>query len=147
MVHRSPACGARSRGWRARIIRTGSAPADAPSSARLRAIYTIAATIAGLAGGLLAQTTQFVSLGALSFERSAELVTILVIGGTGRLYGGVIGAIVYLVARDRLSGINPQYWYFWIGLMLIGVVLFLPNGVLGGLATMTAYANERWRKS
>ena len=109
----------------------------APSSARLRAIYTIAATIAGLAGGLLAQTTQFVSLGALSFERSAELVTILVIGGTGRLYGGVIGAIVYLVARDRLSGINPQYWYFWIGMMLIGVVLFLPNGILGGLAKAT----------
>lgn len=105
----------------------------AASRARLRAIYTIAATIAGIAGALLAQTTQFVSLGALSFERSAELVTILVIGGTGRLYGGVIGAIVYMVARDRLSGMNPQYWYFWIGLMLIGVVLFLPNGILGGL--------------
>ncbi len=107
----------------------------APSRARLRAIYTIAATIAGIAGALLAQTTQFVSLGALSFERSAELVTILVIGGTGRLYGGVIGAIVYMVARDRLSGMNPQYWYFWIGLMLVGVVLFLPNGILGGLMT------------
>jgi branched-chain amino acid transport system permease protein len=50
------------------------------------------------------------------------------------VYGGVIGAIVYLVARDRLSGMNPQYWYFWIGLMLIGVVLFLPSGILGGVA-------------
>jgi branched-chain amino acid transport system permease protein len=106
----------------------------ADSRARLHTIYTIAATVAGGAGALLAQTTQFVSLGALSFERSAELVTILVIGGTGRLYGGVIGAIVYLVARDRLSGMNPQYWYFWIGLMLIGVVLFLPSGILGGVA-------------
>ncbi len=108
----------------------------APSRTRLRTIYTIAATIAGVAGALLAQTTQFVSLGALSFERSAELVTILVIGGTGRLYGGLVGAIVYMVARDRLSGMNPQYWYFWIGLMLIGVVLFLPNGILGGLASL-----------
>ena len=108
----------------------------APSRARLRTVYTIAATIAGIGGGLLAQTTQFVSLGALSFERSAELVVILVIGGTGRLYGGVVGAVVYLVARDRLSGMNPQYWYFWIGLMLIGVVLFLPEGILGGLATL-----------
>jgi branched-chain amino acid transport system permease protein len=108
----------------------------APSRARLRLVYTIAATIAGIAGGLLAQTTQFVSLGALSFERSAELVTILVIGGSGRLYGGIVGAIVYLVARDRLSGINPQYWYFWIGIMLIGIVLFLPNGILGSLATL-----------
>jgi len=110
----------------------------APSRARLRTVYTIAAAIAGVAGALLAQTTQFVSLGALSFERSAELIVILVIGGTGRLYGGVVGAIVYMVARDRLSGINPQYWYFWIGLMLIGVVLCLPNGILGGLATATS---------
>jgi branched-chain amino acid transport system permease protein len=113
----------------------------APSRARLRAIYTIATTIAGIAGGLLAQTTQFVSLGALSFERSAELVTILVIGGTGRLYGGIVGAIVYMLARDRLSGMNPQYWYFWIGLMLIGVVLFLPNGILGLQPRMSR--NER----
>jgi branched-chain amino acid transport system permease protein len=110
----------------------------APSRARLRTVYTIAAAIAGVAGALLAQTTQFVSLGALSFERSAELIVILVIGGTGRLYGGVVGAIVYMVARDRLSGINPHYWYFWIGLMLIGVVLCLPNGILGGLATATS---------
>ncbi|HET7882580.1 MAG TPA: branched-chain amino acid ABC transporter permease [Acetobacteraceae bacterium] len=108
----------------------------APSSARLRTVYTIAAAIAGIAGGLLAQSTQFVSLGALSFERSAELVTILVIGGTGRLYGGIVGAIVYLLARDQLSGMNPQFWYFWIGLMLIGVVLFLPDGILGGLARL-----------
>ena len=112
----------------------------APSRKRLRSVYTIAATFAGVAGGLLAQTTQFVSLGALSFDRSAELVTILVIGGTGRLYGGIVGAIVYLVARDRLSGMNPQYWYFWIGLMLIGVVLFLPNGIVGGLARLQRHA-------
>ena len=107
-----------------------------PSRRRLHGVYTIAATVAGIAGGLLAQTTQFVSLGSLSFERSAELIVILVIGGTGRLYGGVVGAIVYMVARDRLSGMNPQYWYFWIGLMLIGVVLFLPEGILGGLARL-----------
>jgi branched-chain amino acid transport system permease protein len=112
----------------------------APSRARLRTVYTIAATIAGIGGGLLAQTTQFVSLGALSFERSAELIVILVIGGTGRLYGGVVGAIVYMVARDQLSGINPQYWYFWIGLMLIGVVLFLPAGILGGLAHLRRHS-------
>ena len=66
----------------------------------------------------------------------------MVIGGTGRLYGGVVGAIVYMVARDRLSGINPQYWYFWIGLMLIGVVLFLPKGILGGLAKVASKVLE-----
>lgn len=108
----------------------------APSRSRLRTIYTISATMAGIAGGLLAQTTQFVALESLSFERSAELLVILVLGGAGRLYGGIVGAIVFMVARDQLSGMNPQYWYFWIGLMLIGVVLFLPNGILGGLARL-----------
>jgi branched-chain amino acid transport system permease protein len=112
-----------------------------PARKRLHIIYTIAATIAGIAGGLLAQTTEFVSLGALSFERSAELIVILVIGGTGRLYGGIIGAIVYMVARDRVSGVNPQYWYFWIGMMLISVVLFLPHGILGGLARLLPHRN------
>jgi branched-chain amino acid transport system permease protein len=47
-----------------------------------------------------------------------------------------------MVARDRLSGINPQYWYFWIGLMLVGVVLFLPNGILGGLANVASKVLE-----
>jgi branched-chain amino acid transport system permease protein len=107
-----------------------------PSAARLRTVYAIAAVIAGIAGGLLAQTTQFVSLGAVSFDRSAELIVILVLGGTGRLYGGIIGAVVFLTARDQLADLNPQYWYFWIGLMLVCVVLFLPGGILGGLTRL-----------
>jgi branched-chain amino acid transport system permease protein len=41
-----------------------------------------------------------------------------------------------MVARDQFSGINPQYWYFWIGLLLIGVVMLLPNGILGGLTVL-----------
>jgi branched-chain amino acid transport system permease protein len=61
----------------------------------------------------------------------------LILGGTGRLYGGLLGAIVYMVARDQFSGLNPQYWYFWIGLLLIAVVVVLPNGLLGGLALLT----------
>jgi branched-chain amino acid transport system permease protein len=49
------------------------------------------------------------------------------------------------VARDQLSGMNPQFWYFWIGMMLIFIVLLLPNGVLGGLAKVTAYSSVRPR--
>ncbi len=64
----------------------------------------------------------------------------LILGGTGRLYGGLVGAIVYMVARDQFSGLNPQYWYFWIGLLLIAVVMLLPNGILGGLALLGARA-------
>jgi branched-chain amino acid transport system permease protein len=108
----------------------------APSRARLHAVYTIAATMAGIAGGLLGQTTQFVDLSTLGFQRSADLLVMLALGGTGRLYGGIVGAIVFMVARDQLADMNPQYWYFWIGLLLVGVVLFLPNGILGGLARL-----------
>jgi branched-chain amino acid transport system permease protein len=101
--------------------------------AHIQTIYTIAAAMAGIAGALLAQTTETVSLEALGFQRSADVLVMLILGGTGRLYGGLIGAAVYMVARDQFSGINPQYWYFWIGLLLIGVVMLLPNGILGGL--------------
>jgi branched-chain amino acid transport system permease protein len=108
----------------------------APSRAHLRKAYTIAAVMAGVAGALLAQTTETVSLETLSFGRSADVLVILILGGAGRLYGGIVGAIIYLVARDQFSGINPQYWYFWIGLLLVAVVMFLPNGVLGGLSAL-----------
>jgi branched-chain amino acid transport system permease protein len=104
--------------------------------AHIQTIYTIAAVIAGIAGALLAQTTETVSLEALGFQRSADVLVMLILGGTGRLYGGLIGAAVYMVARDQFSGINPQYWYFWIGLLLIGVVMLLPNGILGGLTVL-----------
>ena len=104
--------------------------------AHIQTIYTIAAAIAGIAGALLAQTTETVSLEALGFQRSADVLVMLILGGTGRLYGGLIGAAVYMVARDQFSGINPQYWYFWIGLLLIGVVMLLPNGILGGLTLL-----------
>jgi branched-chain amino acid transport system permease protein len=106
----------------------------APSRAHLRKAYTIAAVMAGVAGALLTHTTSTVSLEVLSFGRSADVLVILILGGAGRLYGGIIGAIIYMVARDQFSGINPQYWYFWIGLLLVLVVMFLPNGILGGLA-------------
>lgn len=109
----------------------------APTRLHIRRIYTIAAVIAGIAGALLAQTTETVSLETLSFGRSADVLVILILGGSGRLYGGLIGAIIYMVARDQFSGVNPQYWYFWIGLLLVAVVMFLPNGILGGLAQFT----------
>jgi branched-chain amino acid transport system permease protein len=116
----------------------------APSRAHIRKIYTIAAVMAGIAGGLLAQTTETVSLEVLSFQRSADVLVILILGGAGRLYGGIVGAIIYMVARDQFSGINPQFWYFWIGLLLIAVVMFLPNGILGGLARLGTSWRGKW---
>jgi branched-chain amino acid transport system permease protein len=113
----------------------------APSASHIRKVYTISAVIAGIAGAVLAQTTSTVSLGAINFERSADVLIILVLGGAGRLYGGLVGAIIFLVARDQFSGLAPQYWYFWMGLLLVAVVMFLPNGILGGLAQLT----RSWR--
>ena len=91
--------------------------------ARLVAIYTVAAGYAGIAGALLAQTTSFASLEVFSFDRSADLLLILIIGGTGYLYGGLIGAIIFKFMQDYLSQLTPQYWPFWIGLVLVVIVL------------------------
>ncbi len=87
------------------------------------AVYTIAAVYAGIAGALLTQTTSFVSPDVLAFHRSADVLLVLVIGGTGYLYGGVLGAVIFTLLRDWLSVITPQYWMFWIGLILIVIVL------------------------
>lgn len=107
-----------------------------PYRFHLQKIYTISAALAGVAGALLTQTTETVSLETLSFQRSADIVVMLILGGTGRLYGGIIGAIIFMVARDQLSDMNPQYWYFWIGLLLMAVILVMPNGILGGLSRL-----------
>jgi branched-chain amino acid transport system permease protein len=129
------------RGIRENATRMPAIGAD--SRAHLRKIYTISAVIAGIAGGLLAQTTETVSLGSIDFQRSADVVVMLVLGGAGRLYGGLIGAIIFLVARDQFSGINPQFWYFPMGVLLVAVVMFLPGGILGGLARLTSSLRNR----
>ena len=94
-----------------------------PVNARLTLAYTLAAAVAGAAGALMTQTTGFASLDLFEFHRSADVLLILVIGGTGWLYGGVAGAIVFKLMQDFLSSITPQYWMFWIGLFLVVLVL------------------------
>lgn len=92
--------------------------------------FGIAGALAGAAGALLTQTTQFVAPPTLSFDRSADVLVILIIGGTSRLYGGFIGAIVFLFMKDWLAALSPVYWYFWIGLLLVIVVSFFRKGIL-----------------
>ncbi|KQX84908.1 branched-chain amino acid ABC transporter permease [Variovorax sp. Root473] len=94
-----------------------------PVVSRLAVVYTVAAGIAGAAGALLAQTTGFASLDVLAFDRSADVLLMLVIGGVGWLYGGVTGAIVFKLLQNWLSSVTPQYWMFWIGLILVLLVL------------------------
>ena len=90
---------------------------------RLVAVYTLAGAIAGAAGGLLAQTSGFASLDVFDFHRSAEVLLVLVVGGTGYLYGGIFGAIVFKLLHDLVSAWTPQYWNFWLGLFLVVLVL------------------------
>ena len=94
-----------------------------PVNARLAAIYIFSAGVAGAAGALLAQTSGFASLDVFAFDRSADIMLVLVIGGAGWLYGGISGAIVFKLMQDVISRITPQYWTFWIGLFLVVLVL------------------------
>jgi branched-chain amino acid transport system permease protein len=93
-------------------------------NARLVAVYTLGAFYAGIAGALLAQTTSFASLDVFSLERSADLLLVLIIGGPGYLYGGLIGAVAFKLIQDALATFDPQYWQYWIGLLLVMLVLF-----------------------
>ncbi len=114
-----------------------------PVRARLVAVYSLAAAYAGVAGALLTQTTQFVSLDVLAFPRSAELLLIVVLGGAGCLYGALIGTIVFMSAHHFLAGINPQFWPFWLGAVLVLVVLFARDGLIGLGRRWAAPATEK----
>ena len=102
-----------------------------PVHRRLVAVYTIAAAIAGVAGALFTQTNAYVTLTVFDFDNSAKVMVMLILGGTGRLYGAFVGAAVYMVLEDYFSKLSPTFWQFGIGLLLVLVVLFARRGVLG----------------
>jgi len=110
-----------------------------PVKWRLVAIYTVSAGFAGIAGALLTQTTAFCSLDVFSLERSADLLLVLIIGGTGYLYGGLIGAVIYKLLQDWIADLTPQYWQFWIGLVLVAIVLVGRERIGGGNAALRAF--------
>ncbi|TSD85951.1 branched-chain amino acid ABC transporter permease [Mycobacterium sp. KBS0706] len=103
--------------------RLRAAAVGVPVARRLIGIYTLSAAYAAVAGALLAQTTQFVSLDVFDFHRSADVLLVLVIGGAGYLYGGPIGAVLFRFLQDWISGLTPQYWSFWLGAFLVLLVL------------------------
>jgi branched-chain amino acid transport system permease protein len=103
----------------------------APVLRHLVAGYAIASAMAGIAGALSAQTNAFVGLEVLSLNTSIDGLVMLVLGGVGRLYGGLIGAPVYLFVQHFAQQWNPYYWMLLIGGLLIVIVRFSRGGLLG----------------
>jgi branched-chain amino acid transport system permease protein len=110
---------------------------------RLAVTYTLSAAFAGVAGALVAQTSGFASLDLFDFHRSADVLLVLVIGGTGYLYGGIIGAIVFKLMYDVLSAITPQYWQFWMGLALVVIVLIGHERLARPFVLVSAFMSGR----
>ena len=113
---------------------------------RLVAVYTLSAGYAGVAGALLAQTQAFASLSMLSLERSADVLLILIIGGTGYLYGGIVGALIYRLLQDYLSDLTARYWQFWIGLLLVAIVVIGRDRIGNWISPVARFAAKLGRR-
>jgi branched-chain amino acid transport system permease protein len=109
-----------------------------PVHRRLIAAYTLGAAYAGAAGALLAQTTGYVSLDVLEFQRSADVLLTLIIGGAGWLYGGIAGAIAFKILQDVLSSTSPQFWMFWMGVFLVTLALVGRERLTAGVRGLVA---------
>jgi branched-chain amino acid transport system permease protein len=103
----------------------------APVNWRLVTCYTISAAIAGIAGGLWAQSNAYVNLSTLGLDRAATVLIILVLGGYGRIYGAFVGAIAYMALSHFLAKAYPTAWQLGLGLLLVVIALFARNGMIG----------------
>jgi branched-chain amino acid transport system permease protein len=103
----------------------------APVRWRLVLCYTISAAVAGIAGGLWAEANAYVNLSTLGLDRAATVLIVLVLGGYGRLYGAMVGAVAYMVLEHFLSKAYPTAWQLGLGLLLMVIALFARGGILG----------------
>jgi len=94
------------------------------------AAYVIAGTLGGLSGFLLANATEFVSPAYMSWQRSGELIVMVLLGGLGTLNGAIIGTAAYLLTEEWLSGFTEN-WKVIFGPVLVLVVLFARGGLIG----------------
>lgn len=135
MVARSP-FGMLCRGIRQDPVRVRAM--GAPVYASLIQIYVIAGAVAGLGGALSAIATKVVGLDSLSFNLSAEALVMLVLGGAGKLFGAMVGTLVFVWFEDLVSAINPFHWLTIVGALLVAVVLFAPKGLTGAAEALLA---------
>ncbi len=129
------------RGIRQDPIRVSAMGASVKAS--LIKMYVISGVVAGVGGAFNAVSTQVVGLDSLSFTNSAEALVMLVLGGTGSLYGAFVGTIVFVWFEDVVSAANPFHWLTIVGALLIAVVLFAPKGLYGTAVTLV----ERYGRS
>ncbi|MBZ7926695.1 branched-chain amino acid ABC transporter permease [Ensifer adhaerens] len=120
-----------------RIRSMGASPKIA-----LTKMYVISGAVAGVGGALNAISTQVVGLDSLSFTMSAESLVMLVLGGTGSLFGALTGTVVFMFFEDVVSAANPFHWLTMVGALLIAVVLFAPKGIYGTAAAFFARRKE-----
>lgn len=106
-------------------------------------MYVISGMVAGVGGALNAISTQVVGLDSLSFTLSAEALVMLVLGGTGSLFGALIGTVSFMWFEDLVSAANPFHWLTMVGALLIAVVLFAPRGLYGSAALLLSRLKER----
>lgn len=129
------------RGVREDPIRIAAMGASVKST--LLKMYVISGAVAGVGGALNAISTQVVGLDSLSFTLSAEGLVMLVLGGTGSLYGALIGTLSFMWFEDLVSAANPFHWLTMVGVLLIAVVLFAPRGLYGSATVLLRRLKER----
>lgn len=104
-----------------------------PATRYKLAAFVIAGAIAGLAGALLANHTEFVGPSLMHWTRSGEILIMVILGGIGTLYGAVFGAATLLLLEEGLSGLT-EHWMIFLGPILVLAVLFARRGVYGWFA-------------
>jgi branched-chain amino acid transport system permease protein len=117
----------------------------APVRWRLVLCYAISAALAGVAGALWAQANAYVNLSVLGLDRAATVLIVLVLGGYGRLYGGIVGAVAYITLAHFLSKLYPTAWQLGLGILLMAIALFARGGILGIVEQLTR-RNDKSRK-
>ena len=92
--------------------------------------FVISGAITGLAGALYVDLNRFVSPTSLSWQTSGELIVLVILGGSARLFGPLLGAIVFILLEQFLGEVTEN-WQFWLGVILVLIVLYFPKGVSG----------------
>lgn len=93
------------------------------------AAFTMSSSIAGLAGYLYAVLGGGVNPELLSWHQSADVLLMVILGGMGQFWGGVVGAFTFVLLQELMSSLAKQ-WHLWLGIVIVLLVLFLPDGMM-----------------